>query len=394
MELSVIIVSYKVQPYLEQCLYSLLRAVNRLDAEIFVVDNASEDGTAAWLESSFPQIQTIPLSENIGFSRANNLVLPRVSGKYVLFLNPDTLQEEDGLEKCLAFMEAHPEAGALGVRMMNGFGAYLHESKRGMPGALASLFKFAGLTARFPKHRFLARYYMGHLHARQTHTVPVLAGAYMLVRASVLQEVGGFDERFFMFGEDIDLSRRIGQAGWKNYYYADVLLIHFKGQSTDKGSDAYAKYFFGAMSLYVRKYYGGALSFLYRQILQAGIFLQKTRTALLPPRPRHWTPETVRFNYLIVGSENDVRTFLSQYDTTGVFFFTLNPERSTIRNIHPYLGLDGGSPVLFCLGELTYAEVLRWMDVTGWEAPCFFHDVRSLGIVGPYKGWPIPFKRK
>lgn len=391
MELSVIIVSYNVKAYLEQCLYSLRRATESIAAEVWVVDNASSDGTVASLPEAFPEVHWMPLEENIGYGRANNRVLASTTGKYVLFLNPDTLLEEDALQKCLAYMDTREDAGALGVRMINGFGAFLGESKRGMPGVMASFFKMAGLAERFPTSAFFSGYYAGHLDPRVTNAVPVLSGAFMLVRREVIRDTEGFDERFFMFGEDIDLSYRIRKAGWNNYYFAGTVLVHFKGQSTEKTSDQYLRHFFGAMNLFVRKYYPGALSFFYRQLLQAGILLQKTRTRFFPPGPRHWTPETARQHWLLVGSGKDIRAFLKRYDPGSLFYLTLDTDRADLENIQQHMGLDGGTPVLFCMGDLRYGPVIEWMDRAGWEAPCFFHHRQSGSIVGPGKEWPVPF---
>jgi GT2 family glycosyltransferase len=398
MELSVIIVTYNVQPYLEQCLYSLRKALSGHDAEIWVVDNASVDGTTDWLRTAFPDIHCISGAENLGYARANNLPLPKITGKYILFLNPDTLLQEDCLDKCLAFMEEHEDAGALGIRMLNGFGAFLRESKRGLPTAAAALFKLAGLADRYPKHRLLAQYYAGHLEDRTITPVPVLPGAFLLVREKVIRETGGFDERFFMFGEDIDLSYRISKAGWRNYYFPDSVMVHFKGQSTDKGSKTYQQHFYGAMTLFIKKYYRGPLAFFYRQLLQSGIFFQKNLGGpvrkLLPKRPRHWTPETARRQLVIVGSRRDIQAFLQVYDPGKLFYLEFYPEETPIERLHGYMGFDGAMRLLFCLGDLTYREVIHWMDTSGWEPPCFFHNRQSQGIVGPDKGWPIPFLRR
>jgi GT2 family glycosyltransferase len=393
MDLSVIIVSHNVKTYLEQCLHSLGRASEGIDTEVWVVDNASTDGTAAWLPETFPGVRLMALEENIGFAKANNLLLPLVSGKHILFLNPDTLMQEDCLKKCLAFMDGHKDAGALGVRMINGFCTYLPESKRGMPGARASFYKMSGLAERYPRHPVFAAYHLGHLDPRSTQAVPVLSGAFLMVRAEVIRKTGGFDEQFFMFGEDIDLSYRIRQAGWTNYYFADTTLVHFKGQSTDKDSDAYARHFFGAMTLFVRKYYTGSFAFWYRRLLRTGITLQKIKTRLRRPQLRHWTPRTARLRQcLIVGSVEDTTAFLTRYDPGRLFYLTLHPESTPLTGISQHMGLDGASPVLFCIGDLTYGEVIRWMDRSQWEPPCFFHDMHSDGIIGPGKEWPIPFR--
>jgi GT2 family glycosyltransferase len=385
MELCVIIVSHNVKPYLEQCLYSLRKALPGIDASIRVVDNASSDDTVSWLKASFPEVHCMALGENVGFARANNLPLADITANYILFLNPDTLLEEDCLRQCLAFMNSHPDAGALGIRMVNGFGAFLRESKRGMPSAPSSVFKMSGLTDRFPTHPLLAGYYAGHLDERRTQPVPILSGAFMLVRGEVIRTTGSFDERFFMFGEDIDLSYRILLDGWKNYYFTGATLLHFKGQSTQKNSEAYRKHFFGAMTLYVDKYYRGAVGYAYRKVLQTGILLQKTKTRLRQPKEDHKAAEAVRGDWVIAGSVSDTRAFLDRFEPVGIRYTQTDLLET---------GFDGSSPVLFIIGDLTYSEVIGRIDRPGWTNPCYFHDIQSGTIVGPDKTWPIPFSTK
>lgn len=394
MELSVVIVSYNVQPYLEQCLYALRKALSAIEAEIWVVDNASADGTAEWVRAAFPEIHCIAGAENLGYARANNLPLPEISGKYVLFLNPDTLIGEDCLDRCLAFMEAHKDAGALGIRMLNGFGTFLRESKRGLPTLTAALFKMTGLADHWPRHPVLSAYYAGHLDDRRTAAVPVLPGAFLLVREKVIRQVGSFDERFFMFGEDIDLSYRISKAGWRNYYFPEPVMIHFKGQSTDKAGKTYQRHFYGAMTLFIQKYYRGPTAFFYRQLLQSGVILYKQLAPLLGEKRRKQTLEKAPGQLLIVGSRRDTQVFLEQYDPGQLFFSLLHPEEDPIEKIHGHTGFDGSMRLLFCLGDLTYREVIEWMDLPGWKPPCFFHNRQSQGIVGPDKSWPIPFRRR
>jgi N-acetylglucosaminyl-diphospho-decaprenol L-rhamnosyltransferase len=258
MVLSIVIVNYNVRQFLEQCLASVKRAIDhspRLNGftEVFVVDNASSDGSREFLSPLFPWVHFSWNTENKGFSRANNQALPLASGKYVLFLNPDTLVSEDSLEQCVFFMENHPDAGAAGVRMVNGKGIFLKESKRGFPSLRASFFKLSGITALFPRSRFFAGYYLGHLDEEETHPVAVLSGAFMMVRKEILDRIGNFDERFFMYAEDIDLSYRITNAGYRNYYIASVTIIHFKGESTPK-DQKHLNLFYGAMLEFVRKY--------------------------------------------------------------------------------------------------------------------------------------------
>jgi GT2 family glycosyltransferase len=274
LQLSIIIVNYNVKYFLEQCLASVQLAVQGLEAEVYVVDNHSSDGSVAYLQALFPQVNFIALDHNPGFARANNLALARCRGRYVLFLNPDTIVAEDTFSKALAFMEAHTDAGALGIRMVDGSGRFLPESKRGFPTPWAALCKQLGLYRLFPNSAIMNHYYLGHLPPNNSHPVEVLAGAFMLVKKMVLDQVGSFDEQFFMYGEDIDLSYRITQAGYRNYYFASSTIIHFKGESTSRHSLQYVRVFYQAMQLFVTKHFKGTGAGLYRVMLYAGIGLR------------------------------------------------------------------------------------------------------------------------
>jgi N-acetylglucosaminyl-diphospho-decaprenol L-rhamnosyltransferase len=261
MILSVVIVNYNVKFFLEQCLSSLKKAVGASSllhnqTEIFIVDNASTDGSLAYLQQFFPDFHFIQNKDNKGFSKANNQAIHQCSGEYILFLNPDTILAEDSLDSCISFFRLQKSAGAVGVRMIDGAGRFLKESKRGFPGIWASFFKMTGLTKLFPHSRIFSSYYMGHLDENKSHIVDVLSGAFLMTKKTVLEKTGGFDEQFFMYGEDIDLSYRIQQQGYLNYYFADTTIIHFKGESTS--SDIrYVNLFYKAMILFMKKHFRG-----------------------------------------------------------------------------------------------------------------------------------------
>lgn len=265
--------------FLEQCLHSVRRALEGIQGEVIVVDNNSSDGSIDYLQSRFPAVRFIANTDNTGFARACNQGLSHSGGQYVLFLNPDTLLAEDTLHTSLRFMEAHPDAGALGVRMIDGAGRFLKESKRSFPSPLTSLFKLFGFSTLFPRSRVFSRYHLGHLDEHQTHEVDVLAGAYMLVRRTVLEKVGSFDEAFFMYGEDVDLSYRIQASGYKNYYLAEAEIIHFKGESTKRGSLNYVRLFYSAMSKFVQKHYGGARAGTFRAAIHLAIAIRAALAA-------------------------------------------------------------------------------------------------------------------
>jgi GT2 family glycosyltransferase len=278
--LSVVIVNYNVKYFLEQCLYSLQKTAAGIDVEIIVLDNQSTDGSIEYLRPRFPNVLFINNETNLGFARACNKGLSYARGEYVLFLNPDTLLEENTLEKCLAFFEFQKDAGAIGVKMLDGSGKFLKESKRSFPSPLTSFYKLFGLAKLFPKSKIFNSYYAGHLDKNKNHEVDVLAGAFMMIRKKVLDEIGGFDEAFFMYGEDIDLSYRIQKSGYKNYYLAETEIIHFKGESTRRGSLNYVRMFYTAMSIFVKKHYGGTKAGVFNTALHIAIWIRAIIAAL------------------------------------------------------------------------------------------------------------------
>ena len=280
MKLSVIIVNYNVQYFLEQALLSVGRASLNLDVEVFVVDNNSVDDSVKMVKEKFPKVHLIANRNNPGFSIANNQAIRMSKGEYILLLNPDTVIEEDTLDKCVAFMDAHPNAGGLGVKMIDGSGNFLPESKRGFPSPYVAFCKTFGLSKIFPKSKKFNQYHLGYLDQNENHQVDVLAGAFMMLRKSVLDEIGLLDEIFFMYGEDIDLSYRIVKAGYQNYYFSETTIIHYKGESTKKGSLNYVKTFYNAMILFARKHFKGEKAWLFILMLQAAIYFRASLTLI------------------------------------------------------------------------------------------------------------------
>jgi GT2 family glycosyltransferase len=274
MELSIIIVNYNVKHFLEQCLHAALKAASGIDAEIFVVDNNSVDGSAQLIREKFSEIHFIENRENVGFSRANNQAIRQAAGKYILLLNPDTVVEEDTFTKVIAFMDEHREAGGLGVKMIDGKGNFLPESKRGLPTPWVAFYKMFGISRLFPKSRKFGKYHLSYLDENEVHEVDVLAGAFMLLRKETLEKVGLLDETFFMYGEDIDLSYRITQGGYKNFYFPGTTIIHYKGESTKKGSLNYVKVFYNAMIIFARKHFSGGGATLLSLLIHLAIYFR------------------------------------------------------------------------------------------------------------------------
>ena len=274
MKISVIIVNYNVKHFLQQCLQTLLVACKGIDAEIFVVDNNSVDGSCSMVRELFPEVHLIENKENSGFSKANNQALKMAKGEYCLLLNPDTILEEDSLHKILKFADEHPDGGGFGVKMIDGKGHFLPESKRALPTPLVAFYKIFGLSSLFPHSKRFGRYHLGHLNSEENHDVEVLAGAFMLIRRSVLDQIGFLDEDFFMYGEDIDLSYRITMAGYRNYYFAGTTLIHYKGESTKKGSVNYVLVFYKAMIIFAKKHFSHKKFKLFSGLINLAIYVR------------------------------------------------------------------------------------------------------------------------
>lgn len=253
-KLTVVIVNYNVKDYLAQCLDSLRIALRDVDAEVVVVDNCSSDGSVEYISSRYPEVRMIASHENLGFARGNNLAILQTESEYVLLLNPDTVVMEQTIRNVVEFMDAHPNAGAAGVEMLNADGTRAPESRRGIPTPMTAFYKFMGLAKRYPKSRRFGKYYMSYLPWDSPQRIEIVSGAFCFLRRSVLNKVGLLDEDFFMYGEDIDLSYRIIKGGYENWYLP-YQIIHFKGKSTQKSSFRYVHVFYNAMFIFLKKHY-------------------------------------------------------------------------------------------------------------------------------------------
>ena len=273
-DLSVVIVNYNVVFFLEQCLNSVFAASKNLNVQIFVVDNNSVDGSINMLKENFSSVVLIENKENVGFSKANNQAIKRANSPYVLLLNPDTVIEEDTFDKCIDFMNSNTDCGGLGLRMLDGKGNFLPESKRGFPSPSVAFYKIFGLSYLFPKSQKFGRYHLGFLSEFEVNEVDVLSGAFMLLRKVTLEKVGLLDEQFFMYGEDIDLSYRIKLGGYKNYYFPETKIIHYKGESTKKSSVNYVFVFYNAMILFAKKHFSNKNANLFSFAINLAIYMR------------------------------------------------------------------------------------------------------------------------
>jgi len=406
LQLSIIIVSYNVKYFIEQCLCSVQAAIQQLDAEVWVVDNASSDNSIEYLQRKFPLVKFINNSTNLGFAKANNLALFQCSGKYVLFLNPDTLLAEDTLVKCVAFMETNVELGALGVRMIDGTGTFLPESKRSFPSPLASFYKLTGINQLFPSSRVFSRYSLTYLNEFENHEVDVLSGAFMLVKKNLLIELKGFDEDFFMYGEDIDLSYRIQKLGYKNYYFSESTIIHFKGESTRRESLKYVKMFYEAMSIFVKKHSNGRAVYVTNLFLQTAIFLRggvsaaaqfsvKTRSFLLAR-----IPDSYKKNNRLKGQKQETIIVANdeEYEEVKTLLTKARVEKKLMNraaidekeensakinySIKKWTQVSNITEIIFCIGQVKYASVIDNIQHLPKKISFKFHAKGTESIVG------------
>ncbi len=281
MQLSVVILNYNVRYFLELCLQSVMAATENIDAEIIVVDNASPDDSIAVVKQRFPQVRLIENQENQGFPKGNNIGVGHAKGEYICILNPDTVVAEDTFVKLLRFVDEAKDMGIVGVKLIDGTGSFLPESKRGLPTPWVSFTRFLGLY-KISK-RLFGKYYALHLDKDEISEVDILVGAFMFMKKSVYQEVGGFDECYFMFGEDIDLSYTVQQKGYKNYYFPQVTTIHYKGESTAKDQE-YLRRFKEGMDLFYDKYFSRNVFFDLFMKIGIGQFAKRKLRHNISPR--------------------------------------------------------------------------------------------------------------
>ena len=376
MQLSIIIVNYNVQYFLEQCIISVVAACKNIEAEIIVVDNNSTDGSKLFFNNRFKAVQFIWLQQNLGFAKANNIGLTAARGSTILFLNPDTIVAEDCFEQCLTFFHSKDKAGALGIRMIDGSGCFLKESKRGFPSLFTSFCKLSGLTALFPSSKIFANYYLGHLPENQNHTVAVLSGAFMMVDKKILNKLGGFDETFFMYAEDIDLSYRIQKAGFLNYYFAESTIIHFKGESTKKETVQYINTFYGAMELFVRKHYGVFISSMYIFVIQVVIAIKSMRAGVNSLFKKSGKQPEKKFtaNKAFVISDDDTFKLIQQ--STGQLFACVEKIDSL------QLMITKGNTIVLTKPALSFKKIIKDIEQYKRQQKFFIHAAATSCLVG------------
>lgn len=382
MELSILIVNYNVKEYLEHCLRAVEKATEHLSAEVLVADNHSTDGSQDYLQGRFPTVKFHWLPENLGFGKANNFLLRQAKGRNILFLNPDTLLGEHTLENLLAFVRDKKNLGALGVHMINGTGKFLPESKRNIPRARNSFFKMLGVE-KVVSSKTANHYYDLSLPPNAVGKTQILCGAFMWLSDKARDFSNGFDERFFMYGEDVDLSLRILEAGLENYYVGTETLIHFKGKS-NQDQQAHVHRFFEAMQVFTRKHY--AAKPYSQRVLQAGIFLGKTKSQLAA-RLRGKKTTTLKGTWCVVGNKTDLELFTSLLqqkfsvpDVAVVEVSTAMDDKLLPPLVEDILEKKIEN-LLLCEGALSFESLIKITAAYGDQVNIFMHGSGTKSII-------------
>ena len=342
MKLSIIIVNFNVKYFLEQCLDSVFLAINDSQAEVFVVDNHSSDDSVNYLKPRFPKALFIENQKNVGFSKANNQAIAMARGEYILLLNPDTVIAENSLINVCRFMDENPQAGAVGVKMLDGYGRFLPESKRGFPSPWNSFCKMSGISKLFPQSKCFGGYHLKFLDENAIHPVDILAGAFMMVRKEAIEKAGDLDEHFFMYGEDIDWSYRITRSGYANYYFPEP-IIHYKGESTKKDIK-YVTCFYEAMLIFFNKHYPSSNRF-FKLMIRLAIVACGTVSALqkiIKPFKKTIAAKKLEKEFTFDKSKNSYQQIIqtiNQYSGEKTRFKIYHPEKG-ITIAHNEVTLD------------------------------------------------------
>lgn len=351
MDLTVVIVNYRVKYLLEQTLRSVEQAMHGMTGEVIVVDNLSGDDSIAFSRERHRNVTFIENQANVGFARANNQAIMRAQGEFTLILNPDTIITPRCLHEGIAWMHEHPKCGAIGARMMDGNGVFLPESKRSFPTPWVSFCKIFGLSKLFPRSPWFAKYHLRYLSDLEPQNIDILSGAYMLCRTGVLQQLGGFDEDYFMYGEDIDLSYRIVKAGYENWFLPTP-MIHYKGESTHKDSMRYVRVFYDAMLIFYRKHFP-RFNLIFYPIVKLGVIVRASlamaRRLVKRIIPIGSGSSSIQWPWVIisddaarVSQQTDITDYQTSIPASGNYNVLIDDGCHTCAQIVDYIGEHGG----------------------------------------------------
>ena len=352
--------------YLEQCLLAVRKATEGIDAEVYVVDNHSDDGSVEFITSRFNDVNLIASNHNLGFSRANNIAIRQCSGEYVLLLNPDTVVGEHTIKDVIAFMDSHPKAGGAGVKMLNADGTKARESRRGVPTVATAFYKMSGLCALRPESKRFGRYYMGYLPWDAPARIEVISGAFCMLRHSALDKIGLLDEDFFMYGEDVDLSYRLLKGGYENWY-VPATMLHYKGESAHKSSFRYVHVFYNAMLIFFRKHYGNMAAVISLPVKAAVVFkaavtLARMQMAAVRKSLGFFAPDKDSdMRYVFIGSAGSLAQCRKICRRCGIEADYVEGNAATMPDGHRHMSLDAPHcvSVVYDTEAFSYDDVFR-----------------------------------
>lgn len=346
MQLSVIILNYNVRYFLEQCVISVKAALATIDGEIIVVDNNSPDDSCEMMRQRFPEVTLVQNHENAGFPKGNNIGVATAKGKYICILNPDTVVAEDTFSKALSFYESQENPGIVGVKLVDGTGCFLPESKRGVPTPWVAITKIGGIYKLFPNSSLFNKYYAQHINSSQSGKVDILVGAFMIMERQLYLDVGGFDEDCFMYSDDIDLSYTVLKAGKHNYYFCGTSVIHYKGESTVKDG-TYMNRFREAMQFFYKKHFRSSAGF--------DVFMRMgTMFFALAKKNKKAVVRTPQYYILFSGNENLKKGIEAALGKKVTRFDHFEPTALPSRN--------DGAEVVFDNDYISFSEIIATME--------------------------------
>ncbi len=344
MQLSVIILNYNVRYFLELCVLSVQNALQNSDAEIIVIDNNSQDDSCAMMKQRFPNVKLIENKENSGFPKGNNIGAEVAKGEYICILNPDTVVAEDTFTKVLAFAQNHDDLGIVGVKLIDGTGNFLPESKRGTPTPFVAFTKITGLYKIFPQT--FGKYYAQHLSENETGKVEILVGAFMLMKRELYNEIGGFDENCFMYSDDVDLSYMALQKRKSNYYFHETSVIHYKGESTIKDA-TYMRRTQEAMNFFYKKHF--KIPLLFSFFMEIGIVFFSI-VKMFKGKPN---PKSLPNSYCLVSENEILREKLESNLKKSVL----------VQNIfQPFLKNSTATEIIFDQNQLDFKTIIHTLE--------------------------------
>ena len=389
-QISVIIVNYNSGNFILLALESLFRAIESVPAEILIVDNASTDNSVAQIRSIFPEVIVIQNSHNLGFAAANNIGIHQAGGEYILLINPDTVVPEDIFTRLVNFMRETPDAGAVGVKILNADGSFSVDSRHSVPSPLTAFWKQIGLDRLFPKSRIFGQYNLTYLDPDETYPVDAISGSFMFLRRQAIKQVGLLDEDYFMYCEDLDYCYRLNYAEWKVYYYPETMILHFKGVSTIKSTIGYGLNFNRSLYLFYKKHFRYKFSFIMHVIILSGVTLRgllvytqhQIKNVFIRLKHQLQKSESKEKNVIWIGSVSDIEKSMEWLLSAGYRIVGIITDRpgddknpmhgipvlGSVQNLNEFNLPPRIDDVICSADQFSYKSILTTMsDLSKWN---------------------------